>query len=212
MSILSVDSNVLMQIVDNLEGKDLINLCKTSNKFRRFCNQYSDIIWKNKLSQEYGIQEMDIIGNPRSYYIGLSENKGFWYFYDFFDGLRLEFVGREELDGDSCFMVPGKDPLENEKIIWVNVNIHVRNYGNEDLNFVGKRTEIVLEQIIKKLGTDSLISLDPDLILEPLLEEIKQLKPDSDYQTDVTVMLGWGDIPTPGRLTIHLRELVLSSN
>lgn len=177
----ALDANVLMNIFVNLSGEDVENLCKTSQKLNTFCNKYNDLIWKNKLLKNYGIQERDIIGTPRSLYLGLEQDKGLWYFYDIFDSIIeiLEYVGTKPLEYDTCFKVPGIESLKGEKIVWANANLSVYGFGNVDLNIVGKRPEKVLDDLIKKIEYDYL-----DLE-QKTIEEIKAIKIGQKYEYDV---------------------------
>lgn len=66
-----MDKNVILDMALKLDDKDIANLCSTNKKFKEIlCN--SNIFWRKRLLQEYGINNSV---NPKETYINIVENK-----------------------------------------------------------------------------------------------------------------------------------------
>ena len=65
-----MDKNVILDMALNLSDKDIASLCSTNKRFKQIlCD--SDIFWRKRLMQKYGVQE---IINPKQVYIDIVEN------------------------------------------------------------------------------------------------------------------------------------------
>ena len=118
----SLDANVTLELISKLSGNDTVKLCMSSKKIQNICNKYEDIIWERKLFEKYRLTKKDIIGRPKSYYLGLENERGWYYSYDNFmeeeRGLTLELIGNRKTIHKESFVIPGID-IPKGKIIWI---------------------------------------------------------------------------------------------
>jgi hypothetical protein len=73
---MDIDIVVLLEMVKYLNGQETINLCSANKSINKICARNSYKIWSMKLLLNYGINENEIIGDPKSYYMGIEKNIG----------------------------------------------------------------------------------------------------------------------------------------
>lgn len=118
-----IDIVIFLSIQKILKSKDVINFCNSNSKIRKLCNTYSDTIWTQKLLHDYKISKDEIIGDPKSYYIGLENDIYQYYFFDIvtdnnnIERLRVENITEEESIYENHFKIPGIEKLSNVDIV-----------------------------------------------------------------------------------------------
>ena len=160
----NIDINVLLIILDYASADDVLNYCSSSSNLFRLCNKYSNVIWERLLWRDYKIPKDQIIGQPKSYYFGLKNNKGYYYFYDlddFFNEMnhenrftvnRLELISKEDSEWDDHFYVPGIDEPKGEKVIVGVAQRTLERYGSEYTTVVGKTLDDVKKLLVDKIN------------------------------------------------------------
>jgi hypothetical protein len=116
-----IDINLLLALVENMSGIDVLNYCSSNKHLNRLCKKYSDVIWRKKLLKDFGAKKEDIFGDSKYYYFGLLNNEGSYYFFDInvqddsgnlvLD--RFEEISKEDAKWDISFFVPGKPKGEH---------------------------------------------------------------------------------------------------
>ena len=159
----NIDINVLLLILDYASADDVLSYCSSSSNLFRLCNKYSDVIWERLLWRDYKITKDQIIGKPKSYYFGLKNNKGYYYFYeldDIFDNnddniftvKRLKLMSKEDSQWDDHFYVPGIDEPKGEKVIVGVAQRTLERYGSENTTVVGKTLNDVKKLLVDKIN------------------------------------------------------------
>ena len=65
----TLPKDILFEIALELSGKDLIQLCKTSKKYKYICD--SNIFWRKKIYKDYNL---NVSNNPKYIYRKIKEN------------------------------------------------------------------------------------------------------------------------------------------
>lgn len=148
-----LDIVTFLSVSKNLKSKDVINFCNTNQKIKNLCNKYSDTIWSDKLYNDFKITKDQIIGNPKSYYIGLENNIFQYYFYNFetegnkIIDLEVVQISEEDSKYDDHFTIPGTDKINNVELVVGILKAGSRNYGFETNTVYSKSLEDTLGKL-----------------------------------------------------------------
>jgi hypothetical protein len=152
-----MDINLLLNLIENMSATDIISYCSTEKRLNYLCKKYSDVIWTKKLLQDFNISRDEIIGNPKSYYFGLKNKIGHYYFFDadsLDDGIiqinKIKEISKEDARGDDHFFVPGiLNPIGENIVVG-----YVSNYnwydGSKYGTVIGKNLNHAKKELIKK--------------------------------------------------------------
>lgn len=188
-----IDIITFLSISEKLKGKDVINLCNTNTKLRNFCEKYSDTIWSTKLLKDFKITKDQIIGNPKSYYMGLENDIFQYYFYDIdpdynpdnkinkISNLRIENITKENSKYDNHFKIPGTDKLSNINLVIGIFQVFTKHYGSETLTVYSKTLQDTLNKLIELKEehfpsdeytdiSDKILAMDINTVLEEHLD------------------------------------------
>lgn len=78
---MDLDIVSLLELLKYLNGRDTVSVCSTNRLVKKLCDKYHYEIWLMKLLTDYKITEDEIIGDPKSYYLGIENKIGFYYSY-----------------------------------------------------------------------------------------------------------------------------------
>lgn len=176
--ILDLDINALMMILEKLSGSETLQLCSSNVKLRDICKRYENIIWTKKLLKDYHISQDEIIGLPKSYYLGLEQKKGFYYFY-YIDEVDNKFIvsyaGTKEPEYKRNFYIPGILELGipvGEKLIFAHFSIEYPSDRYKNIYFVGKNEQktlkLLIDEVKKKYWKDFNQNLEKRILNTPL--------------------------------------------
>lgn len=209
----SLDIVIFLNLIEKLSVKDILNLCSVSQR----CVKFEDIIWSRKLKKDYNIEKDEIIGKPKSHYLGLygdeTGNQKGWFFLfdrDVDDNNKLKFtvkpITKEDVEYDWHFFIPGTEYPKGEKVYIIRVNIYSNNlYDGVCWVQVSKNVKKVKEKVIKGIENGILIE-----DAEAVFEQIRQIEINSEIIFQSTMMFGFGgDIPHPVKVDIFLFDYTL---
>lgn len=222
MTEFNADIVILMKLIEKLSSQEIINLCFTSKKWRNICEKNEDTIWKRKLLLDYKILPDEIIGNPKSYYLGLERKIGWYYFYQFEDIysvegkeeketeeieiLKVKLAGHEEPQYDDSFFVPGMKEPKGEEILFAHFFAWSK-YASENIKVIGKNIENVIQKLIEEIKYQVWEDIEDNV---EIYNAILNLTPDNKFQTEAIIMSGYGgDIPFLYKIEFFLYKIVL---
>src|SRR5665647_2291623 len=116
---MDLDIVALLEIVKYLNGQGTVNLCSTNKLINRICNKNSYKIWSMKLLTDYGIDKNEIIGDPKSYYMGIESNIGWYYSYD----LDVRKYNRQDgIIEKVDVQLDGRNPISSNHFFVLSIN------------------------------------------------------------------------------------------
>lgn len=197
---MDMDIVVLLEMVKYLNGQETINLCSTNKSINKICDKNSYKIWSMKLLLNYGINQNEIIGDPKSYYMGIEKNIGWYYSYDLdirkynrrhgdIENVKIQKHTREPINNEN-FFVPSINSLNNIKLIVGIIQLNDENVIRDAKSFVSKSLAVIKDQIMNVIYDDyqdSLNSLEIDSIYEVGLNEEINIKLDSNLNLIVRI-------------------------
>jgi hypothetical protein len=151
-----MDINLLLNLIENMSATDIISYCSTEKRLNYLCKKYSDVIWAKKLSQDFNISRDEIIGNPKSYYFGLKNKIGHYYFFDadsLDDGIiqikEIKEISKEDARGDDNFFVSGILNPIGENIVVGYLSRYYGRAGSVYRTIIGKNLNHAKKELIK---------------------------------------------------------------
>ena len=142
-----LDIITFMEITKNVKGTETNNFCNSTPVLRNLCEKYSHTIWSSKLYEDFNITEEQIIGDPKSYYMGIENNVFQWYFYEIEkDGNNIIDKNviqttKEDAEYDDHFKIPGIKSLTGITVVIGIFTMSHPRYGSETLTVYSNTLE-----------------------------------------------------------------------
>jgi hypothetical protein len=129
----NLDNKVILDIINQLEDRDVLIFCNSNTKLRQICKKFSNQIWIPrilKLAKEKGIKHFsvdEIIGQPLSFYFGLKNKIKQYYFIEMENILDGEDYLKDDL-GNTSILINRLEPISKEE---AHYEPHFKIYGIE---------------------------------------------------------------------------------
>ena len=195
----NLSKDVLALLALELNYPDILALCNTNTKNRKTCNRY----WTEKAIRDFGVDKDDIIGDPLSFYFGLKDNKGhYWYFEDVFwdfseprfsvnrENLSIKWIQNEDELDNPNFYIPGIKYPKGEKAVVVYFSAWSKKAeSNITFSVVSKTKERTFQKMIQKIENEYWSDIKEDKIYQIL----QNAETGTGLRDKVNIPMGYND-------------------